>query len=134
MYEQTEEVRNIKTILERLSGVQNIGLRRRKRFFTDLKKTYYKLCSEFTDCTLELMSEVLGFYDHSTAIHNIKEFNNLYGNKSFTCNTIYDDAKTILKEQYKTDFIKTLKQEEILEAIQFHENKIQELINLIEVN
>lgn len=89
----------IKSLLERLSGVENIGVRSRKRFIIDLKKTYYTLCQEFTTASLKVMGKTLGDYDHSTALHGIRTFENLYGAPDFNCNEIYKGAKAILMDK-----------------------------------
>lgn len=131
-----EQCIKIKSLLERLSGVQDIGKRSRRRNISDIKKTYYKLCDKFSTASLSLMAEVLGNYDHSTAIHGIKEFNNLYKSKSFSCNNLYEDAYAVLKKEYQEtiDKIQSYNNEIILNEIEYHEKQIQKLINKIEIN
>lgn len=97
----------IKFLLERLSGVQDIGIRSRKRFNSDLKKTYYKLCREHTKTKLNLIGSALGSYKHANVIHSIKAFDNLNGTATFTCTDIYKNAKLILnaEEEARSEFV-----------------------------
>lgn len=87
----------IKQLLERLSGVPDIGSRSRKRELCDIKKVYYKLCHEFSRSSSVLASDALGGYTHATALHSVREFHNLFGSKTFTKDNLYLDAKDIIQ-------------------------------------
>lgn len=103
------QLHTIKRTLEEVSGVHDIGIRKRVRFNSDLKKTYFKLASELTKSGLSLMGQILGNYDHATALHNRRQFDNLYESESFTCNVIYEEVKeTLLKSKEFKNGIKPL--------------------------
>lgn len=69
----------IKELLERLTGFEDIGIKSRENKLPDIRKSYCYLCKVFTKASLSLIGEVLreGF-DHATVLHNIKKFNELY--------------------------------------------------------
>jgi hypothetical protein len=136
MYLKEEQCKLIKRLLERLSGVQDIGARNRNRELSDIRKTYYKLCQQFSLASSTAMADALGGYDHSTALHNIIQFNNLYGSDSFTCNELYDESKEILQKLYneKMKMFEKTEQKKIIEQIKILEDQIQTLINQLNVD
>ena len=96
----------IKELLERLSGVQDIGTKCNKRTISDLKKCYCYLTKTFTKASLDTIGNVLreGF-NHATVIHNIKKFNELHPLGQLEHMEIYEAANetlSTLNDEYKS--------------------------------
>lgn len=96
--------KKIKKLIEETSGINDIGIRSRKRTIQEFKKFYCKLCKIFTTASLQAIGETLGEYDHATALHAIKTFDDLSETKGFT----YFESYVEIFEKLKTD--KTLLQ------------------------
>lgn len=68
----------IKTRIEALSGIKDIGIKSRKREIADLKSIYCKLAKEFAVVSLENIGSALrDKYDHASVSHNINKFDHL---------------------------------------------------------
>lgn len=99
---QANKCANIKTVIELLSGVNDIGAISRKRPIPDLKKIYCKVCSLKTNAPYEVIaSELNGQYTHSSVSINIKEFDQLSERKQFPLFDLFEDVLYTLDERTK---------------------------------
>lgn len=96
---ESKKCKKIKKLIEEASGIKDIGIRSRKRPVQEFKKFYCKLCKIFTKASLQTIGETLGEYDHATALHAIKTFDNL----SETNGLNYSETYFELFERLKKD-------------------------------
>lgn len=108
--EERDKCHNIKKLIEKLSRIENIGLKSRKRHLSDARKIYSKLCKIFTKSSLEEIGEVLGInehnYSHATILHNIKKFEHLHDVNQLSNIHIYNKAFKYIQEH--EDLIKKI--------------------------
>ena len=97
---QKEKCRQIKTLLQSLSGIEDIGKRSRERPYPEYKQMFCKLCKEFTKASLSMIGEVLGGYNHATALHNYKKFDDLLETHGLDNLRIYIEAKDLISKQF----------------------------------
>lgn len=144
------QCKRIKTIVEGLSGIEDIGIRTTKRLESDLKKIYFKLCSEHTKSTYEQQAYILGNYDHSVVGYNLKQFENLTFKGQLKRLDVYYSASPIItkdptfqttlkphitcpQSDYKnqiSDLLKLLKEKE--DKILFYKKKFERLKSIID--
>jgi hypothetical protein len=87
-------------------------IRSRKRENVYQRAIYFKLCEDFTRCSLTDIGNSVGL-DHATVIHSRKIFQNLKFWKEEEYLKIYAEAKRILKQRIGTNrryIYKTYKQ------------------------
>ena len=87
-------------------------IRSRKRDNVYQRAIYFKLCEDFTRCSLTDIGNSVGL-DHATVIHSRKIFQNLKFWKEEEYLKIYAEAKRILKQRIGTNrryIYKTYKQ------------------------
>lgn len=85
----------IKTRIEALSGIKDIGIKSRKREIADLKSIYCKLAKEFAVVSLENIGSALrDKYDHASVSHNINKFDHL------GAQLMYYDIYDILSKEF----------------------------------
>lgn len=94
-----EKCKKIKSIIENVYGIKNIGLRSRKRPYPEIKKVYSKLCKTYTNASLCVIGEVLGGYDHATISHSINTFDDLYDYNGLDYIDLFLEAEEKVKEQ-----------------------------------
>lgn len=87
----------IKKLVQRLSGVANIGHKTRNRDYVHLRKIYCKLCQDFTLSSLRVIGKGLRKgYDHATVLHAIKTFDIHFELNQLNHVVIYHKAYKIL--------------------------------------
>jgi len=94
-----EQCKNIKNIIERISGTLDIGIKSRKRPIPDLKKIYCNLCKKHTNASLNTIAKSLNQnYDHSSVMAGIKEINNLIDVNQFLLFKLYKKCDIAVEE------------------------------------
>ena len=64
----------IKNLVEKISGIENIGLRNRKRQISDARHCYFALCRNFSEAPLEIVALTVNLRHHATVISGLKRF------------------------------------------------------------
>lgn len=133
MNTQKQKCKLIKSLLQSLSGIEDIGFRSRKRPYPEVKKIYCKLCKKFTTASLSVIGEVLGNYDHATALHAINSFDDLYDTNGLDHSELYEEAKERLQEEMNALSELESSGKEIPETIfELHQKHLISLIKIIE--
>lgn len=91
-----EMIRIQKLLIKLFENDFRIRSRKRKNVYQ--RAVYFKLCEDFTTCSLTDIGESVGL-DHATVIHSRKIFNNLKLWKEDEYLEIYANAKRILKNR-----------------------------------
>lgn len=87
------KIQDIKAYLEKISGVEDISIKTRKREIADLKKAYCKLAKIFTSNSLSAIGKGLREdYHHDKVIYSIRKFDEIYPTGGLDCTKVYDDA------------------------------------------
>lgn len=93
------QCRKIKSLVEEHSGIEDIGLKSRKRELSDLKKIYCKLCRIHTKASLDTIGLVLrDDYDHSSVFNCIKKFDILYPNKQIVWESVFRSVTSVINQ------------------------------------
>jgi hypothetical protein len=101
MNPERNKCERIKKLVELASNCEDVGKRTRKRPFPELKKIYAKLCKLFTLASLEVIGDVLGGYDHATALHAINTFDDLISSNGLDLLEVYENVFKKLTEERK---------------------------------
>ena len=87
----------IKETVEFVSGIKALDFPNRKRYVSDCRKVYFGLSRFYlkqayhnSNCSLVMKR------DHSSGLHNSKQFENLHRTKKFKANEVYDKCRAIL--------------------------------------
>lgn len=112
---QEEKCKAIKNIIERLSGVLDIGENTRKKPIPDLKKIYCKLCRTKTEASFQTIADSLREnYNHSSVVACVKEIDALIEVKQFSLIKFYNECEIAveeflkIKKKEKTEFYYSL--------------------------
>jgi hypothetical protein len=108
----------IKKTLEGFANVEDISLKSRKRPLPDLRYTYMALCrhlrEDIENYSLYRIGKCIN-RNHATVIHGLKEFDNLYGTKSFYGNDIYKKSLAFLLNHIEgLDIPEEIKRDEVV--------------------
>lgn len=93
------DYRYIKELVEKESGIEDIGIKSRETFVRDCRYVYSKLCYKYVvsfgtaKCGREINR------NHSTILHALKVFKNDYGSEYFSANYIYNSLDLRLKSE-----------------------------------
>ena len=116
----------IKETVEKVSEIKDLSMPNRERYVSDCRKVYFGLSRLYkrsayhgTNCSKIVNRR------HCSGIHNIKQFDDYIGLKSFTANDVYNDVRKIL------DPLLLHKVAEIEDDIEFTKSKIDYLENLL---
>jgi len=93
----------IKLIVEKSSGIEDIAIFSRKRYIVDVRVCYYELCRLFDPkYTQDRTASILG-RNHATVLSALKNFKNLYGviynngEPAFLANGVFNECKDTIK-------------------------------------
>ena len=105
MEAQIIKCQQIKQLLQRLSGVEDIGAKSNDRTLSDLRKAYCYLARRYSKASLASIGKVIREdFDHATVIYNIKKFKELSPSGSLECMDEYDKANkqlASLEDEYR---------------------------------
>lgn len=91
--EQIQECKRIKSLIEKLSGINNIGIKSKKNDIPDLKKIYCKLSRVQTNAPYSIIGSILrANYNHASVLYSIRKFDELYNNKQLNGADVYGQA------------------------------------------
>ena len=131
---EAKKCRYIKKLIEDKSGVKDIGIRNRERHIVDLRKIYASLCREFTLAPLRIIAEILNI-DHSTVLHNLRSFDNLYNTQQLSYMALYDNIHNKLSDgNTKFKISPKAEREELIRIIVNQKKRIKELEKMIHDN
>lgn len=115
-----EKCTRIKFLVQQFSGVQDIGIKSRKREIADMKKVYCKICKETTKASLSLIGEALnGTYDHASVLHSVTEFDKLYNTKQLCLPEVYKDTLDAIEQLKQIDTKEETTSRLIVEYVSF---------------
>ncbi len=90
----------IKSAVEIASGIEDIGIKSRKRFMVDCRYVYFHLCRKYipkfilADCGREVQK------DHAMVIHGLKEFDNMFNQPGFEATNVYLNSMDIIEDDF----------------------------------
>jgi len=131
----------IKTLVEKESGINDIGIKSRKGKFPYYRFVYFALCRKFTpEISLQKVAKAVNLVNHATVINGLKQFDDLKDSKFFT---LYNNCFESLKKGLENDDFRKFKTKEeainyyriqhILTTAKYHEviSKMQNRIQLL---
>jgi len=90
--------RIIKIVVENVSGINDLSIKSRKRFYCDIRFVYFKLCDMYKSAINESTTSIGKTVnrDHATMLHGVKKFNQLYNTPTFLGSDVYVKCLTEL--------------------------------------
>lgn len=92
--------RDIKKIVEKVSGIEDLRIRNRERYVADCRFVYYRLSRSFCFASLSKISEPVGV-THATVLNGLTKFEWYYGTDNFYANEVYDKCFEIIMSKQK---------------------------------
>ena len=91
----------IKKTVEGFSNIKDISIKSREIPMPDIRYVYMALCrylrNHIKNYSLKNVGKCIN-RDHASVLHGLKQFDNLYGNKSFKGNEVYQKSLAFLLE------------------------------------
>ncbi len=123
----------IKKLVEKISGIENIGLKTQKRFIVDLRHIYFALCKIFIKKQSQIkIAETVNIGNHSTVIRGLERFYWLEYQKCYKHNKevfekCYKVLEPIFQAEKKNDYNMTnvIKNNQVISVLEARVKKIK---------
>lgn len=124
----------IKNLVEKISGIEDIGIRNRKRNISDARHIYFALCRKFSEEPLETVALTVNLRHHATVISGLKRFYWLENQKCYkhnkeTYKKCYKILLPLLKMETAKDYNMTnvIKNNQIILGLEERVKKIKRI-------
>ena len=87
----------IKSLVEKFSGIEDIGVKSRTDRIPDLRKIFCKLCRTHTGASYAVIASFLGDgYDYTSVMYSVKIFDDLFYTKQLNFIEVFYSVKKYL--------------------------------------
>ncbi len=97
------QYRVIKEAVEAVSDIKDISIKDRQRYIIDCRYVYYHLCKKYIHGFILADCGTAVNRDHSTVIHGLKCFNQLFNQSAFTASKVYLNAIELVEDDFYFD-------------------------------